>query len=145
MSAEDLTAIRDLESREPSAWHESLILSELGRHDGIQLIAGNYSAVRGWCCARFVGIEAELLKIAVQADSRRQKIATRLLECLEKQLHESAVRLLFLEVRSRNESAISFYEKVGFTEHARRIRYYTQPEDDALLLRKTLTVQSREP
>ena len=145
MSAEDLTAITALERCEPSAWEESLIRAELGRQDGIQLIAHLNSIVLGWCCGRFFDTEAELLKIAVQAGSRRQKIATRLLDSLEKQLHESGVQLLFLEVRSRNLSAISFYHKVGFTEDARRIRYYSQPVDDALLFRKTLAVHTMEP
>ncbi len=145
MSAEDLIAISDLEQREPSAWRESLIRAELGRQDGIQLVASLNSAVLGWCCARFFDTEAELLKIGVQAGSRRQKIATRLLDSLEKLLHESGAQQLFLEVRSRNVSALAFYHQVGFTEVARRIRYYNRPEDDALLFRKALAVQSITP
>jgi len=142
MAAEDLPSVSDLESRSPSAWQQSLILAELGRQNSIQLVAGLNNMVIGWCCSRFVGPEAELLKISVQVESRRQKISTRLLVCLEKHLGESGVQVLFLEVRSGNESAISFYHKVGFTEVARRIKYYSLPEDDALLFRKVLMGKS---
>ena len=87
-------------------------------------------------------VAEELLKISVQAESRRQKISTRLLECLEKHLGESGVQVLFLEVRPGNKPAISFYHQVGFTEVARRIKYYSLPEDDALLFRKVLMGKS---
>jgi ribosomal-protein-alanine N-acetyltransferase len=39
-----------------------------------------------------------------------------------------------LEVRASNEPARQLYESLGFTVAATRPRYYTQPEEDALIL-----------
>jgi ribosomal-protein-alanine acetyltransferase len=138
MALEDLAPVAELERQEPSAWQDSLILAELEREESIQLVATINNQVIGWCCSRLVSPEAELLKIAVSAENRRQKISTHLLECLVNHLEESGVQVLFLEVRSHNDAALSFYRHVGFTEVARRIKYYTLPEDDALLLRKDI-------
>jgi len=144
MAVEDLAPVTEIERQGPSAWQESLILAEFEHEESIQLVATINNQVIGWCCSRLVSPESELLKIAVSVENRRRKISTHLLECLVNHLEESGVQVLFLEVRSRNVAAISFYRHVGFTEVARRIKYYTLPEDDALLFRKDIQ-SSREP
>ena len=138
MEPEDVPGVADLESNEPSAWDAGQVGEELELSTSIQLVACRKDTVVGWCCARHVGPEAELMKISVVADSRRQKISTRLLECMEIQLLGSGVRHVFLDVRLHNAGAISFYRQAGFTELARRIRYYTQPDDDALVFKKDI-------
>ena len=45
---------------------------------------------------------------------------------------------LWLEVRASNGVAIAFYRQAGFVEVGRRIAYYSQPEEDALQMSKTL-------
>lgn len=45
---------------------------------------------------------------------------------------------LWLEVRASNGAAIGFYRQAGFVEVGRRISYYSQPEEDALQMSKTL-------
>ena len=45
---------------------------------------------------------------------------------------------LLLEVRVSNAPAIRLYEKLGFVQVGRRPRYYTNPREDALILRKEL-------
>ena len=43
---------------------------------------------------------------------------------------------LTLEVRASNAPAQALYEKLGFREVGRRPRYYQNPKEDALILRK---------
>lgn len=78
------------------------------------------------------------MKISVSGTHRREKVSTRLLGCMEIQLLSAGVKHIFLDVRLHNVAAISFYRHAGFTELSRRIRYYTQPEDDALVFRKII-------
>jgi ribosomal-protein-alanine N-acetyltransferase len=85
-----------------------------------------------------VHAEAELLKMTVAEKWRRRHAAARLLHVLEHELHEREVVRLYLEVRSKNVPAVSFYTQAGFTVNGRRINYYSQPGDDALILQKLL-------
>jgi ribosomal-protein-alanine N-acetyltransferase len=44
----------------------------------------------------------------------------------------------FLEVRAENAVAKALYEKCGFREIARRRNYYSEPVEDALVMRALL-------
>jgi ribosomal-protein-alanine N-acetyltransferase len=85
-----------------------------------------------------VHAEAELLKMTVARKWRRRSVATRLLHALERRLREIDTARLYLEVRSKNFPAVTFYNQAGFTVSGRRINYYNQPSDDALILQKLL-------
>ena len=39
-----------------------------------------------------------------------------------------------LEVRASNQEALTLYHGLGFQETARRTRYYTHPDEDAVLM-----------
>ena len=41
---------------------------------------------------------------------------------------------LRLEVRASNQGALGFYRAQGFGESGRRVRYYADPEEDAVLM-----------
>ena len=53
---------------------------------------------------------------------------------------EQGVGEMYLEVRSLNHAARTFYLGHGFTEVGRRINYYRQPSDDALVMKKILII-----
>ncbi len=138
MKRADVEAVALLERREPSAWPQSMIQAELNQQHGHALVACLDKQLTGWCCARSVDAEAELLKIGVEVGHRRLAIGTALLTALEGRLLESGVRCIFLEVRSKNDAALAFYQRRGFTLMDRRINYFNQPRDDGLVLRKIL-------
>ena len=138
MAREDAEAVADLEKQVPSPWNISLISSELDYASAFTLVAEAAGEVAGWCCCRHVSPEAEMLKMTVAVKWRRRSVATRLLKSLESKLREIGVENLYLEVRSRNVPAAKFYDRAGFTVHVRRINYYSQPSDDALILHKLL-------
>jgi len=115
-----------------------MILSELRRDDCLNAVICCSDQIVGWLCCRILAPEAELLKIAVCASHQRRGLATALFNYLLDSLTAQTVSHLFLEVRARNRGALEFYRRYGFTEVGRRIKYYRQPHDDALQLRKTL-------
>jgi len=51
---------------------------------------------------------------------------------------------MLLEVRQSNERAIRFYEKNGFHKIAERKDYYTDPRENAWVMKKTIRVASTE-
>ena len=138
MATEDVEAVADLEKQVFSPWNKSLIESELDYASSFALVAEASGGLAGWCCCRHVHAEAELLKMTVAEKWRRRCVATRLLQTLERKLQEINVARLYLEVRSKNFPAVAFYNQAGFTVSGRRINYYIQPSDDALILQKLL-------
>lgn len=141
----DQVRVVALEDENPSAWSAKLLSEELAVAGGLQLVAevarvGEYEAVQlvGWCACRVIQPEAELLKIAVKENDRRSGIGHLLMEKLFAELIKRKVNSLFLEVRGKNQAAVSFYKKHGFVHVGTRRNYYRDPPDSALLLQMSL-------
>lgn len=122
---------------EECAWSAAQFLGELHQAHGWQYVAIS-STLFGYICGRSVLDEAEIVKIAVKRDVRRQGVATRLLACALEKVFQKGGRTCYLEVRSSNMSARSFYEKNGFSGTGIRKNYYTSPREDAVLMVKSL-------
>lgn len=91
----------------------------------------------GYALGRVVADESELLKICVLRCYRKRGIAEKMLSELLEKMREKGAAACFLEVRSRNEPAISLYEKLGFEKIATRRNYY--PDDDAVVMKRSET------
>ena len=91
--------------------------------------------MQGFLVAHQVAAEWEIENIAVAGAARRRGLGTRLLGQFLDQARSQGATAVFLEVRASNRAARSLYEKWAFTESGRRARYYTQPEEDAVVYR----------
>lgn len=80
----------------------------------------------------------DVYKIYVREKNRRQGIAFDLLSEIEKLAHKFKSKVMMVEVRSKNISAINLYEKFGLKGISKREGYYINPSDDALILNKEL-------
>ncbi|WP_163337859.1 ribosomal protein S18-alanine N-acetyltransferase [Desulfopila sp. IMCC35008] len=136
---DDIQAIAFIEQQSVSSWSKEQVSAELDYDRSVSYCAVSESGAHlGWCTARLVGGEAELLKIAVRNDSKRLGIGTLLFNHLVASLHARGVKDLFLEVRSQNIPAIHFYTRLGFQEIGRRNGYYKHPDDDGLLFKRII-------
>jgi ribosomal-protein-alanine N-acetyltransferase len=87
----------------------------------------------------FIGIwlmvgEAHIVTVAVRGDYRRMGIGERLLiACIEMALAYDQ-ELVTLEVRRSNEAAQRLYEKYGFDHAGVRVRYYSDNQEDAVIM-----------
>ena len=79
------------------------------------------------------------MNLAVAPDWRKKGIGQELMTELSAELHSRGITALFLEVRVGNLPARSLYQSLGFVEVGRRPKYYVNPTEDALILRKELT------
>ncbi len=118
---------------EPVAW------STLNTPTSRSLVAMNANASPvGFIEARQAGDDIEIIMIATKRASRRQGVATALLQVLIAQTDGTNTRRVILEVAEDNAAAWRLYEQNGFIEIARRKRYYRAGRDggpcDALLL-----------
>jgi len=93
-----------------------------------------------YICFRILENEMHILKIAVENKWRRHGVASYLLESYLKDMAKRKVQAAFLEVRSSNIPAISFYDKHGFKHMGRRLNYYSNSKgtEDAILMMKEL-------
>ena len=117
-------------------WSVRSITSELNNPLSLWFVAMNGEEVVGYVGSQSVLDEADMMNLAVSDLYRRQKIGEQLVELLIENLKKRAVKSLSLEVRISNEPAIRLYEKLGFVQVGRRPKYYTNPREDALILRK---------
>jgi len=146
----DADAVSRIEQQNTSPWSTVALLSELQQERGIVIVAEldapsvNGDRVVGWCGCRYFAPEAELMKIAVQKDMRKLGIASSLLNSLCNSLSNTKVEALFLEVRSKNQSALNFYIKNGFLQIGERAGYYSNPVDVALLFQKDIDIKTSQ-
>ena len=84
-----------------------------------------------FCACWLIDDELHINTLAVTAVLRRQGIASGLLHFI---LEESAARRATLEVRASNIAARKLYENLGFSSTAVRPKYYSHPEEDAVIL-----------
>lgn len=146
MRDEDLDAVAGIENETLSPWSRASLAEELQVRQGRQMVVElRDSRIVGWCAWRQLWPEAELLKIAVTTGERNTGVGTFLLACLIAELQDQAYSSLFLEVRAKNLLALSFYRGHGFLQVGRRSHYYTDPSDDALILKRELSLEKNIP
>ena len=118
------------------AWSEKSVASELTNQLSLWLVAVDGDRVAGYVGSQTVCDETDMMNVAVTADFRRRGIGEQLVTALVEELKTIDSHCLTLEVRASNTPAQAMYEKLGFAEIGRRPRYYQNPKEDALILRK---------
>lgn len=113
-------------------WTEKMLECELNSPLSILETEERDGKIVGYALGRVVADEAELLKICVLSDWRKQGIAEKMLRALLGKMRENGAAACFLEVRSKNAPAIALYQKLGFEQIALRRNYY--PDDDAVVM-----------
>jgi ribosomal-protein-alanine N-acetyltransferase len=88
--------------------------------------------------ARRLDAEWELENIVVAEKARRQGAGTLLLRELIRHAQAQQGSAIFLEVRESNRSARALYRKASFEEAGLRKSYYSNPAEDAVVLRLAL-------
>ena len=101
--------------------------------------AADSDVLLGFAIAWYVMDEGELANLAVAPEARRRGIGQALLTAVTTDALGRGTSELYLEVRESNSAARQLYEAAGFETVGRRKRYYRRPDEDALILRRTLT------
>lgn len=128
----DLAAIASLESRSFANPWTPEALAEMLASDVTRLyVARAGGRIIGFCACWLIAGELHINTVAVDQEMRRRGVARRLLQHI---LEETAVDRATLEVRRSNTAALRLYEGLGFTATAVRQRYYSNPDEDALIL-----------
>lgn len=132
--APEVAALEKACFRDP--WSEASIRGELENPLSLWLVAVEQGAVVGYIGSQTVLDEADVMNLAVDPAIRRRGVGRALLRALETRLRAENVHALSLEVRPSNLAARALYAREGFVEAGRRPKYYVNPKEDALILRK---------
>ena len=141
MNASHVPQIAQLEKRCFSdPWSEKSIASELENPLSVWLVAVDGGQLIGYVGSQTVLGETDMMNLAVAPDARRQGTGRALVLALVDALTEKGSHSLMLEVRVSNTPAQKLYESLGFSQVGRRPKYYVNPREDALILRKEWSV-----
>jgi [ribosomal protein S18]-alanine N-acetyltransferase len=106
-----------------------------GRRVILVIEATQIMRVEGFAVAHEIGPECEIENIVVNPERQRRGFGQNLLKELLNRVRINACEAVFLEVRESNRAARGLYEKCGFQEVGRRVKYYVQPQEDAVVYR----------
>jgi ribosomal-protein-alanine N-acetyltransferase len=99
---------------------------------------GAVGPVVGYVVAWFAGGEGEIANVAVAPSARGRGIGGMLLDAAIAAARDRGAAALYLDVRESNARARALYDSRGFVEVGRRRRYYRQPAEDAIVLRRAI-------
>lgn len=137
MNEHHVTQVAELERQCFSApWSENAIRSELTNPLSLWVVAVDGQTVAGYVGSQSVMGEADMMNLAVATKYRRSGVGRQLVDCLVEHLRDNKVSCITLEVRASNDPAKTLYESCGFTQVGCRPNYYSNPKEDALILRK---------
>ena len=134
---EDLDAVASLESASfTNPWTRDMLARELERSEVTRVYVLRLPGrrVAAFCACWVIHDELHVNTIAVDSTVRRQGLATRLMEHVLIDAARDGARRATLEVRRSNLAALGLYQRLGFKVTAVRPRYYSHPEEDALIL-----------
>lgn len=92
----------------------------------------------GFAALQAAAGELEVLNLAVDRSMRLNGVGSALLLTAFRAAKQAGARAAFCEVRESNIGAQAFYAKHGFARAGRRLRYYVNPVEDALVLGRGL-------
>ena len=139
LKVEDSAAVAEMEQQIFSdSWSEKSVLETVQQKQSVCFAAEKAGHLLGYMLAYHAADEAEIARIAVQKEARRQGAAGKLMQALAQYCEEHKMEKLLLDVRESNEAARSFYTKNGFVEDGIRQGFYVNPSEDAVLMSRQL-------
>lgn len=139
LTTADLPAVLQIERKVFAvAWRENAFRELLNRDDTDLLVAEADGVLAGYIVCWTVLDQAELGNIAVAPALQGRGVGRALVEAARERIRTRGAREWFLEVREANRAARKLYQSLGFEQVGRRRAYYSQPVEDALVMRLDL-------
>lgn len=118
-------------------WSEDIYRRELENPQSVGFVCTDNGTVIAFIHCNFVLDELTLNTLCVDEAYRRLGIAKRLWNAVREMIH-GVCTVCYLEVRESNLPARTLYESLGFTQNGYRPRYYSQPDEAAVLMEAPL-------
>lgn len=136
MEERDLDAIVELENRCFTVpWSRDAFYNELNKNKfACYIVLEQEDQIIGYCGAWLIIDEAHITNIAILPEFRGQKLGEALLNKMIERSREKGIERMTLEVRESNTVAQSLYKKLGFQNGAVRKNYYSDNQEDAIVM-----------
>lgn len=137
MTETDTAEIAEIEKEcFSSPWSENALKEELTNENAFFLAAKAFGEVCGYIGTNIILDECYIANVAVKKEHRRKGIASLLITKAIEKAKEKNCSFISLEVRKSNFPAIALYEKFGFKVCGERKNFYTDPDENALIMTK---------
>ena len=135
----DLDQVVEIEKASmPSPWSRELFEAELKRDMARYFVAEKDGKVAGYMGYWEAPQEAHIINLAIGPSYRNRGIGQQMMEYCMEFAKKKGANLATLEVRESNESARRMYEKCGFRFVAIRKKYYSDNQEDAVVMLKDM-------
>ncbi|WP_147803349.1 ribosomal protein S18-alanine N-acetyltransferase [Alkalicoccus halolimnae] len=136
MDVIDIDGVMEVEMKSFSVpWTKEAFYQEITKnHFAYYFIAEQDRKIVGYCGLWVIVGDGHITNIAVDPDARGQGIGNDLLSASIEMAKMLGADKLSLEVRVTNETAQNLYRKYGFENGGIRKRYYTDNNEDALVM-----------
>ncbi|KMM36294.1 ribosomal protein S18-alanine N-acetyltransferase [Guptibacillus hwajinpoensis] len=136
MTVEDIEAVMRIEKATfPTPWSRTAFYNEVViNHFATYLLLEVGEEIAGYCGVWVIIDEAHITNIALHPDYRGMKLGEALLKRAIDFAKSRGALKMTLEVRVSNTIAQNLYRKYGFEEGSIRKNYYTDNQEDALVM-----------
>lgn len=118
-------------------WSEDIYRRELENPQSVGFVCTDGGRVVGMIHCNFVLDELTLNTLCVAPEYRRLGLAKRLWNAV-REMMQGVCTVCYLEVRESNLPARTLYSSLGFVQNGYRPRYYSKPEEAAVLMESRL-------
>jgi len=136
----DVLAIENISF--PNPWHETTFRGEIQNNDlsyPLVVIHRNLDKVIGYIVYWKIREEVQINNIAVHPDFKSMGIGEAILGDVIQEARGEGAHYVSLEVRPSNTAARGLYAKLGFELIGIRRNYYSNPDEDAIVLGMSLS------
>ncbi len=146
MEAEDIAAVAEIEKVSfARPWSEEILYRDLTAHSRAYIyVAEDGNEIVGHIAVWKSPDDVHLTTLAVAPSRRREGIASNLVKKILDE-HLTDREEVVLEVRESNRPALALYQKLGFEVRERRLQYYVDNGEDALVMVYNRKHASEEP
>jgi len=136
MKVEDIDQILEVEHASfTTPWSREAFYNELHNNRfAVYIVLEENNKILGYCGAWIVIDEAHVTNVASLPDYRGRKLGEALLQKMMSMAREMGAKSMTLEVRVTNHAAQSLYRKLGFQDGGIRKNYYSDNQEDGLVM-----------
>ncbi len=138
MRLEHLSQVEEIEVVSfPTPWSRKAFTYEITQNSFAHyIVAVAGGEVIGYGGMWFILDEAHITNVAVRRDWRMKGVGRALMLEILRRAILMGINSMTLEVRPSNTAARNLYTSLGFKEKGRRKRYYTDTNEDAIIMWK---------
>ncbi|ANU16220.1 ribosomal-protein-alanine N-acetyltransferase [Planococcus maritimus] len=136
MTIQDVNAVYEIEKQSFTlAWTKEAFEQEMLKNEFAYYVLGETAeGVIGYCGMWLVMDEAHITNIAISPQQRGNKYGEALMREAMDQARAQGAKLMTLEARVSNIAALNLYKKLGFQNGGIRKGYYTDNQEDAIVM-----------